>query len=393
MYGTGTEHTLNALIGTILTQNTSDILSSRSFSQLHREFDSGIHGPELRAADIDQIADLLAASGLQNSKARRIRQLLRLLHDENEGSVSLEFLSNAPRDKIHIYLSRFLGIGVQTIACIGLYNLEARDFAIDTHIYRFAVRFGWVPTFAFTETPPTPQHVTTAATPTSLVLPPPMLRPALPRPPSEHPPPLTPGEASPVMSLLADSSSLPRLADAPIEISSTPATASFSAVLQPSETTASTATSCAEVQVSGNESDATVDYDSDATEELDEADARAAAEEDTGGSSSGGYIGSNGSDTSTIEQEQQSAGTTTGEQVKHQTLHSGVSVHGPPSAAAQPTGRSSGTFSSTALGDIEDLGAPEGSTSSGGSERARFMRVPPITVVQDHIMKRFEVFE
>ena len=30
----GTEHALNALIGTILTQNTSDILSSRSFSQV-----------------------------------------------------------------------------------------------------------------------------------------------------------------------------------------------------------------------------------------------------------------------------------------------------------------------------------------------------------------------
>jgi endonuclease III len=54
-------------------------------SQLNRAFDSGIHGPELRAADIEEIADLLAASGLQNSKATRIRQLLRNLCDENSG--------------------------------------------------------------------------------------------------------------------------------------------------------------------------------------------------------------------------------------------------------------------------------------------------------------------
>ena len=81
----GTEHALNALLGTILTQNvcdfslfcrcfvavlslfcrcfltvfspfftvfqTSDILSSRSHSQLLKAFDSNIHGPELRGAD------------------------------------------------------------------------------------------------------------------------------------------------------------------------------------------------------------------------------------------------------------------------------------------------------------------------------------------------------
>ena len=152
----GTEHALNALLGTIMTQNTSDILSSRSFSQVHKAFDSNIHGPELRAAAIEELADLLADAGLQNTKAKRIRQLLRDIHEE-QGSVSLEFLKGRPRAEVHAFLQRFLGVGGKTIACIGLYALYIRDFAIDTHLYRFAVRFGWVPTFEYHAPSPRPR--------------------------------------------------------------------------------------------------------------------------------------------------------------------------------------------------------------------------------------------
>ena len=42
-----------------------------------------------------------------------------------------------------------IGVGVKTIACMGLYALSVSDFAVDTHLYRFAVRFNWVPTFTY----------------------------------------------------------------------------------------------------------------------------------------------------------------------------------------------------------------------------------------------------
>ena len=38
---------------------------------------------------------------------------------------------------------------MKTIACMGLYALSVSDFAVDTHLYRFAVRFNWVPTFTY----------------------------------------------------------------------------------------------------------------------------------------------------------------------------------------------------------------------------------------------------
>jgi len=72
-------------------------------SQLNRAFDSGIHGPELRAAGIEEIADLLAASGLQNSKATRIRQLLRNLCDENSGGSRMQNIALVLYCKIKIF--------------------------------------------------------------------------------------------------------------------------------------------------------------------------------------------------------------------------------------------------------------------------------------------------
>eukprot|EP01043_Picozoa_sp_COSAG02_P040087 COSAG02_NODE_3215_length_7161_cov_57.637638_5_plen_447_part_00 len=405
----GTEHALNALIGTILTQNTSDILSSRSFSQLHRHFDSGIHGPEIRAADIDEIADLLAASGLQNSKARRIRQLLRLLHDEN-GSVSLEALKSSSREQIHRHLSRFSGIGVKTIACIGLYNLGAQDFAIDTHIYRFAVRFGWVPTFTFAETlSATPTAIQTSLA-SAHVSPPPVLR--LPMPPTE--PPLHPASEARAARSLAKLLADPQVSSTTglVGISSTSAAAAASsAVVQPCEIP-SNATACDGVELTDDTAGETVDYDSDATEEMDELDARIRAfvevdDDEIRSSAVSGYT--------TTGEEQHTSGATmeqleepTGGQSTHFVTAGEDSSSAPATdisslvnsrssdlsapAHSQPAVSNANSSAASCLGgDIEDLAAQSRSVHSDRSAPARFMRIPPITDVQTHILKRFEV--
>ena len=145
LFRPGTEHALDALLGTILTQNTSDIICSRAFSQLR-----SVYGPTLQSsralleAPADELADVIADAGLHYTKAARIQTLLRRLCQEN-GTQSLEFLKGQSSAAIARYLANFKGLGSKTISCVGLYCLEKRDFPVDTHVYRFCARFGWVP--------------------------------------------------------------------------------------------------------------------------------------------------------------------------------------------------------------------------------------------------------
>jgi endonuclease-3 len=141
----------NALVGTVLTQNTSDIISSRAFSNLRLHFPNFT---TLLNTPVDEIADTISAGGLHQMKALRIRDILRRVHSDSDASMapastSLDFLKALPHKTIHAYLKDFNGIGPKTINCVGLYCLQIADFPVDTHVYRFAVRFGWVPTFEF----------------------------------------------------------------------------------------------------------------------------------------------------------------------------------------------------------------------------------------------------
>ena len=310
--------------------------------------------------------------------------------------MSLEFLKSWPRERIHSYLSRFSGIGAKTIACIGLYNLEARDFAIDTHIYRFAVRFGWAPTFTFAETLST--TLVADQMPSAQVSLPPVLR--LPLPPTE-PPPQPASEARAAMflaELLADPS-IHSLSDEREKETKRESTDQ----LRPCETPSNAA--CDEVQLTGDNAGATVDYDSDATEEMDETDARTRAgvqdDDDKRRSSVVGCY------TSKFEQQHTSKQPASDQRLRFTTaeamLATSVPATGIPSLVTQGRADASGSTlpqqlissvdacAASWLADIEDLGAQQCSTSSDRNGSARFMRIPPIVDVQTHILKRFEV--
>ena len=56
------------------------------------------------------------------------------------------------------------GLGPKTISCVGLYCLATRDFPVDTHVFRFAIRFGWVPIYRFTVAAATVAAATTTST-------------------------------------------------------------------------------------------------------------------------------------------------------------------------------------------------------------------------------------
>jgi len=132
---------LDGLVGTLLSQNTSDVNSHRAFQQLKETFPTW---EEVRQAPLGDVADAIRSGGLAETKAARIQQILEAIHEER-GETDLEHLRQQTNDEIHAYLSRFPGIGPKTVSCVLLFTLGRPDFPVDTHVWRITRRLGWVP--------------------------------------------------------------------------------------------------------------------------------------------------------------------------------------------------------------------------------------------------------
>ena len=125
---------LDELIGTILSQHTSDLNSDRAFRALKSAFPSW---EEVRDAPIDQVIETIRAGGLAVVKARRIHAVLRALTDD-DGRVALTDLSVA-------FLTSLPGVGRKTAACARLFGAHLPAIPVDTHVHRVALRVGLVP--------------------------------------------------------------------------------------------------------------------------------------------------------------------------------------------------------------------------------------------------------
>ena len=133
---------LGGLIGTILSQHTSDVNSGRAYAQLIAAFPSW---ETVRDAPTEQVAETIRAGGLANLKARRIQDVLRVLTNRLHGApLSLNFLADRPLDEAREYLRSLPGVGPKTAACVLLFSLGLPAFPIDTHVHRVSRRLGLI---------------------------------------------------------------------------------------------------------------------------------------------------------------------------------------------------------------------------------------------------------
>jgi len=132
---------LSVLIGTILSQNTSDNNSHKAFAHLRSEFKNW---SEARKAKIKRIADTIRSGGLADVKALRIKNILNQIYEENR-NLNLSFLKRWRTDRIKSWLRRFKGVGDKTIACVLLFSLKRPAMPVDTHVLRVSKRLGLVP--------------------------------------------------------------------------------------------------------------------------------------------------------------------------------------------------------------------------------------------------------
>lgn len=132
---------ISELVGTILSQNTSDVNTARSFASLRAEFPTW---EDVIAADTDDVRDAIRMGGLANIKAPRIQAALQSIIDRN-GSLELTFLRERSLDDAMTWLTRLDGIGPKTAACVLLFSLGMPAMPVDTHVGRVMTRLGVVP--------------------------------------------------------------------------------------------------------------------------------------------------------------------------------------------------------------------------------------------------------
>ena len=132
---------LEELVGTILSQHTSDLNSDRAFTSLNRTFESW---EAVRDAPVDDVIEAIRAGGLAVVKAHRIQAVLRVLTDD-EGRVALPDLRRMRRKKAVALLTELPGVGRKTAACVLLFGAHVAALPVDTHVHRVALRVGVVP--------------------------------------------------------------------------------------------------------------------------------------------------------------------------------------------------------------------------------------------------------
>ncbi len=133
---------LDELVGTLLSQNTTDHNSSRAFRALKAAFPSW---EAVLAADPTELAQVIRPGGLAHLKAARIQEILAAIV-EQQGSLSLDFLRELDDANALAYLLSLKGVGLKTATCVLLFGLGRDLCPVDTHVHRVANRLGLVRT-------------------------------------------------------------------------------------------------------------------------------------------------------------------------------------------------------------------------------------------------------
>jgi endonuclease III len=136
------ERVLDALVATILSQNTTQKNATAAMAKLVATF-GGDYG-RMRRAGAAAIAQAIYQGGLSKTKSRVILGILQSLPDEGAGP-SLEHLHALDDDDAKAALMAFDGVGAKTASCVLLFCLNRESFAVDTHVHRIAKRLRWVP--------------------------------------------------------------------------------------------------------------------------------------------------------------------------------------------------------------------------------------------------------
>ena len=135
---------IDALIATILSQNTNDKNSYQAYRNLKKKYKSW---DELNNASRKEIESVIKVAGLGKQKSASIKSFLSTLKKKN-GKLNLHHIKKMSDLEILTELTSIKGIGVKTASCVLLFSLDRNICPVDTHVHRTLNRIGIVKTKA-----------------------------------------------------------------------------------------------------------------------------------------------------------------------------------------------------------------------------------------------------
>lgn len=133
---------LDAIIGTILSQNTNDNNSYKAYRKLKDSFNNW---DELALLKPAQIEKYIKVAGLGKQKSKAIYGLLQSLKKKQK-RISLNYIKHYTDERILEELTVYNGVGVKTASCVLLFSLDRNICPVDTHVHRTLNRIGLVKT-------------------------------------------------------------------------------------------------------------------------------------------------------------------------------------------------------------------------------------------------------
>ena len=136
---------LDALVRTILSQNTSDKNSSRAKKSMDEAYGGSDRWDSIVEGGQSKLQKTIESGGLSVVKSKVIINILNQVY-ETHGKYSLDHLFDEPDDEECMrQMLSYKGIGPKTASCVLLFCLRRESFAVDTHVHRLTGLMGWRP--------------------------------------------------------------------------------------------------------------------------------------------------------------------------------------------------------------------------------------------------------
>jgi endonuclease III related protein len=126
------ETPLEMIVGAVLTQNTNWKNVDMALNNLKEA--NLLTLDSLNALTLEELAEYIRPAGYYNLKAKRLKNLLRMICEEYDGD--LQRLSDEDLYRTRSQLLKVNGIGEETADSILLYAAEKPIFVVDTYTYR-----------------------------------------------------------------------------------------------------------------------------------------------------------------------------------------------------------------------------------------------------------------
>jgi endonuclease III len=155
---------VDELVYTVLSQNTADVNTERTFASLTARFPTW---SAVRDAPVEAVEEAIQLGGLAKTKAPRIKTILAAISGLDEegaeeedaavegqrmlvspppalGEPDLSILDRLDDEAAQDYLSGLPGVGPKTAACVLMFALGRPVMPVDTHVHRVARRLGLI---------------------------------------------------------------------------------------------------------------------------------------------------------------------------------------------------------------------------------------------------------